>query len=487
MDELCGFVLRIDGRIKQARTANEPIATVNLVLSEGGTERRIAITMESAGEVRVLEQSRIFPTMESAASPPSLPLTFFDVLWSTAGPVRRLFFYDFPHPAAVFTVSVLPKLKSSLSLTLSRFYPLAGNLRCSASHDDVSEIGCTGGESLSFVLAECDSGFHELSGDYARDLSKLQRLAPRPIWSGAAKPLLAVQVTVFPDQGFTVGVWVHHVACDGSSFMHFVKSWASACRAVGIVEPAAPLFDRTAIPNPLQLRSVNFIPGYESSGTREASTLASNLVTATFALGQDHIQRLKCWVMAKARERNSTFHCSTVVVTYAYVWVCLLKTLGDAGDETAHFTFTADTRARLRSPLPETYFGNCIIPCFVEVKVSDLVGEDGIFAASEAIGKAIEDLKHGALKGVHGLCERWYHVTQKLPMTLAGSPKFKVYDTDFGWGRPVKVEMVMQRSRAVWLQDSRRGDGVEIGLSFEQHQMDVFERHFLRGLKLLPE
>ncbi|CAD5174948.1 unnamed protein product [Musa acuminata subsp. malaccensis] len=443
--------------------------------------------MESAGEVRVLEQSRIFPTMGSAAAPPSLPLTFFDVLWSTSGPFRRLFFYDFPHPAAVFADSVLPKLKSSLSLALARFYPLAGNLRCSVSHDDVSEIGWTEGESLSFALANYDSGFHELSGDHARDVSKLQRLAPRPIWSGAAKPLLAVQVTVFPDQGFTIGVWVHHVACDDSSFTRFIKSWASACRAGEIVEPAAPLFDRTAIPNPLQLRSVNFLPGYENSGTREASTLASNLVTATFALGQEHIRRLKCWVMAKAGERNTTFHCSTLVVTCAHVWFCLLKTLGDAGDETAHFTFTADARDRLRSPVPETYFGNCIVPCFVEVKVSDLVGEDGIFAASEAIGKAIEDLKHGALKGVHGLCERWYHVTQKLPMTLTGSPKFKAYDTDFGWGRPVKVETVLQKTRAMYLQDSRTGDGVEIGLSFEQHQMDAFERHFLSGLKLLPE
>ncbi|XP_065004176.1 anthocyanin 5-aromatic acyltransferase-like [Musa acuminata AAA Group] len=376
---------------------------------------------------------------------------------STSGPVRRLFFYDFPHPAAVFANLVLPKLKSSLSLALAQFYPLAGNLRCSVSHDDVSEVGWTGGESLSFVLAECDSGFHEFSGDYARDVYKLQRLAPRPIWSGAAKPLSAVQVTVFPDQSFTVGVWVHNVACDGSSFMRFVKSWASVCRAGEIVEPVPPLFDRTAIPYPLQLRSVNIIPGYESSWTREASTLASNLVTATFALGQDHIRRLKCW------------------------------TLGDAGDETAHFTFTADARDRLRSPVPETYFGNCIVPCFVEVKVSDLVGEDGIFAASEAIGKAIEDLKHGALKGVHGMCERWYHVTQKLPMTLTGSPKFKAYDTDFGWGRPVKVETVLQKTRAMYLQDSRRGDGVEIGLSFEQHQMDAFERHFLGGLKLLPE
>ncbi|CAD5174953.1 unnamed protein product [Musa acuminata subsp. malaccensis] len=219
--------------------------------------------MESAGEVRVLEQSRIFPSMGSAAPPPSLPLTFFDVLWSTSGPFRRLFFYDFPHPAAVFADSVLPKLKSSLSIALARFYPLAGNLRCS-SHDDVSEVGWIEGESVSFVLAECDSGFHELSRDYARDVSKLQRLAPRPIWSGAAKPLLAVQVTVFLDQGFTIGIWAHHVACDGTSFTRFVKSWASACRAGEIVEPAAPLFDRTAIPNPLQLRSVNFIPEIEN-------------------------------------------------------------------------------------------------------------------------------------------------------------------------------------------------------------------------------
>lgn len=68
-------------------------------------------------------------------------------------------------------------------------------------------------------------------------------------------------------------------------------------------------------------------------------------------------------------------------------------------------------------------------------------------------------------------------------MAVAGSPRFKAYATDFGWGRPVKVEMVIQGPGSISLAESRDGDGVEIGLAFEQPEMDLFERHFSDGLK----
>ena len=43
--------------------------------------------------------------------------------------------------------------------------------------------------------------------------------------------LAAVQVTVF-----TIDVSIHHVACDDSSYMHFVKTWAGHCRLAASVE-----------------------------------------------------------------------------------------------------------------------------------------------------------------------------------------------------------------------------------------------------------
>ncbi|CAL9077378.1 unnamed protein product [Musa acuminata var. zebrina] len=443
--------------------------------------------MVSVEAFRVLEQSQVSPP-NGSAPPASIPLSFFDIVMSPAGPVRRIFFYDFPHPTAVVVDSVLPRLRSSLSLALQRFYPLAGNLMCSSSPDDRSGIGCADGDSVSFVVVECVGvDFRELSGTRAHSVAELQLLAPRLVWSGAAKPLLAVQVTVFPNHGFAVGASVPHAACDGSSYVHFMNAWASACRTGQLAEPAQS-FDRTAVPNPLQLRSVNIFPGFDRCGTDESPTLASDFVSATFCLTQDQLQRLKRSVTAKFDERHGSFHCSTAVVTYAYAWICLVKTFGYAGDKIAHLIFLADYRGRLQPPLPMSYFGNCIVPCFVEVKVSDLVGEDGIVVAAEAIGKAIQGLRDGAaLEGVHEWGGRWQFAATQQAMTVAGSSRFRVYDADFGWGRPVKVEMVIQRAGALSLAESRSGDGVEIGLSFDRTEMDLFERHFSAGLKLLSE
>ena len=50
--------------------------------------------------------------------------------------------------------------------------------------------------------------------------------------------------------------------------------------------------------------------------------------------------------------------------------------------------------------------------------------------------------------------------------------------TDFGWGRPKKVELVsIDKTDAVSLMDSKNGGGaVEIGLALKKSQMEVFAR-----------
>ncbi|KAK8493682.1 hypothetical protein V6N12_000667 [Hibiscus sabdariffa] len=43
--------------------------------------------------------------------------------------------------------------------------------------------------------------------------------------------------------------------------------------------------------------------------------------------------------------------------------------------------------------IPATYFGNCLELCFVQMTGSELVGEDGVLAATKAIGNRVEELK----------------------------------------------------------------------------------------------
>jgi hypothetical protein len=136
------------------------------------------------------------------------------------------------------------------------------------------------------------------------------------------------------------------------------------------------------------------------------------------------------------------------VAASALAWVCLLKSgsAGVAGAERSHMLFSAECRSRLAPPLPAEYFGNCLRPCFVEAATADLLsGEtaDGVATAASAIGSAIREMEQGVLEGAEGWLGRVLSVLPERPMSVGGSPRHGVYETtDFGWGRPARVEMV---------------------------------------------
>ncbi|CAD5170718.1 unnamed protein product [Musa acuminata subsp. malaccensis] len=450
--------------------------------------------MSSPPQLRLLQTSQVSPP-PGTASESILPLTFFDILWLRGGAVERVFFYRLPYSTSYFCASVLPDLESSLSLALQQFYPLAGKIRRSPGlDDDKYEIRYVDGDSVSFTVAEYDADFDEVSGDHARDVGSLLPLLPRLSRSDDdGVPVLALQVTVFPNQGVAVGVAVHHAGCDGSSSMRFMFSWASTCAgprssAAAVVVP--PVFDRSLVSVPRDLYSIF----YRYYGQRADWIIHEDppvdMVIASFALKKDHIRRLKELVSAKAGAMEgggASLRCSTIMATYAYVWVCLVKARAYGSDRAAHFIFAADCRGRLRPPLPAAYFGNCIGVCFVEAKAGDLLRENGVVSAAKAIGKAIEEFADDPLRGAETWPERIKSIVPRQPLSVAGSPRFRVYDLDFGWGRPKKVVITsIMRSGAMSMAESREEEGgVEIGLVLPKHEIDQFGTCFSDGLEQL--
>ncbi|KAF7130256.1 hypothetical protein RHSIM_Rhsim10G0050500 [Rhododendron simsii] len=71
-------------------------------------------------------------------------------------------------------------------------------------------------------------------------------------------------------------------------------------------------------------------------------------------------------------------------------------------------------------------------------------------------------------------------------LSIAGSPRLENYNTDFGWGRPKKVELVsIAKSRAVTLSNSRDGNGgIEIGVVLKKHETEAFASLFASGLRV---
>ncbi|CAL9756719.1 unnamed protein product [Musa acuminata subsp. burmannicoides] len=132
----------------------------------------------------------------------TLPLTFFDLAWENTGAVERVFFYHVPHSTSDFFDSILTFFACRQDLPPPR---------------------------------------QGISGTHARDINVLRPLVPQlPKSDDGRVPLLALQVTVFPNQGAA--------ACDGLRSTRFMSCWASTrARSKGLAGALAspPVFDRS--------------------------------------------------------------------------------------------------------------------------------------------------------------------------------------------------------------------------------------------------
>lgn len=84
-------------------------------------------------------------------------------------------------------------------------------------------------------------------------------------------------------------------------------------------------------------------------------------------------------------------------------------------------------------------------------------------------------------------CEKWAELFETLKpyetvCNIAGSPRFRVYETDFGLGEPDRVELVsMNRDGEVVLVRGKQEETVQISVSLGSNQMDTFAESFLAG------
>ncbi|XP_078165574.1 anthocyanin 5-aromatic acyltransferase-like [Carex rostrata] len=445
--------------------------------------------------LKIMETSRVAPPPGTTPNCASLPFTFFDVFWIILPPVERLFFYPYCHPTTHFLSSLLPSLKRSLSLALATYYPLAGSYRLKPGTDNKLEHYYNEGDAVPFTVAECvDGRFEDLASDHERDVSQLDCLVPLLLKSGddqELKPVFAVQVTVFPDQGIVIGTSVNHTVCDGSTSMQFMHTWAETCLSGILSSSRVPVFDRSLVFDPSNLYSFFYSETQDmlKSAPKGVFKPRLDLVVATFTFRQWHIQRLKQLVSTKAEQRKmGSFHCSTIVVAFAYIWSCFVQAKGIDSSKRACIGIAADVRARIQPPIPEEYFGNCIAICLASANVADLIQDDGIVMAAEAIGKAVAQPSE-RLKVARNWMREYAAYAGVPVLTVAGSPKFRAYDVDFGFGRPMKVEIISAtKTGAMSVAESRDEQGsVEIGISFPKDEMDCFKKCFSDGLKLLSE
>nr|XP_043610034.1 anthocyanin 5-aromatic acyltransferase-like [Erigeron canadensis] len=468
--------------------------------------------MELPFNLTIIEKCHISPPPDSIIPPISLPLTFLDIPWLFHPSNQTLFFFQKPPPKTTIT-TVINHLKQSLSLTLHHFHPLAGNLSVPPPPAE-PYILYKKGDSVSLTIAETNTNSNHLSSHNPRNLTNLYSLLPKLISPCLSRdthvtnvlPLLAIQITVFGDSGFCIGITVQHVAADERTLDQFMRCWTSICKSLLLNKDSffgfkfsstTPWFDRSIILDTFSLKSTflkkwwNQMNSYKNS--HEETKKDNNMVQSTFVLKLSDINMIKNHILVKCRMINEDppIHLSPYVSACSYIWICLLKVgeIIDTKDGCQYLGFNAGGITRLGYDVPSNYFGNCIGFGRCKGLENELLSENGVVFAAKCIGKEIKRLD----KDVLGGGENWISDWNELNIRILGSPKVDSYGLDFGWGKVVKVEKISSdfnyhgnKVNVISLSGSREfNGGMEIGVVLSRDRMKAFSSVFNDGLRNL--
>ncbi|KAK1439736.1 hypothetical protein QVD17_05556 [Tagetes erecta] len=441
----------------------------------------------------VLEHSQVSPPPNTVGCR-SLPLTFFDILWlGVHDPVHTLFFYDLQITKTHFIKTIVPNLKQSLSITLQHFFPFVGKLAIFPTTTRKPEIRFVEGDSVTVTFAECNLDFNDLTGNHPRKCDKFYHLIPllrhtTKDYNCITFPVFSVQVTLFPNRGISIGMTNHHSLGDASTRFCFLKAWASIAQSGPdesfLTNGTLPIFDRL----------VNY-PKLDESNLKNAKVETFNedyqlprlsgptdKVRATFILTRTVINGLKSLVSTQLPELA---YVSSFTVACAYIWNCVAKLYND---ELALFIFVVDCRSRLDPPIPATYFGNSVMPCMTLARTSILKEKEGFLTAAKMIGENLHKMltdKDGVAKDIGPIEKLFPDGWPKKTMGVAGTPKLKFYDLDFGFGKPRKHETVsIDYNGSISISACRESnEDLEIGVCLSAVEMDYFVSNFNSGLK----
>ncbi|KAJ7000633.1 hypothetical protein NC653_011173 [Populus alba x Populus x berolinensis] len=196
-----------------------------------------------------------------------------------------------------------------------------------------------------------------------------------------------------------------------------------------------------------------------------AIAVRSSSVRATFELSREDIKKLRERVLANLVKEGSKetrpIHLSTFVLVLAHGFVCIAKARGFESNRKVLIGFAVDSES--------------------------LLEENGFMHVAEMLSELIKNLEKGVLDGAKETAASFMKEAAggAALLGVAGSNRFEVYGTDFGWGKPEKVEITsIDRTGAISLAESKDGNGgVEIGFVLEKHEMEKFTSLFVDGLK----
>ncbi|XP_010478802.1 PREDICTED: BAHD acyltransferase At5g47980-like [Camelina sativa] len=384
--------------------------------------------------------------------------------------VSTIFFYNNTNDLNSETTS--QKLKTSLSQTLSRFYPLAGRI-------DGSSITCND-EGAVFTEARTDL----LLSDYLKTLNtdeSFEKLLPTtaPGESPTAWPLVNVKVSSFGSgSGVAVAVGISHLICDAASLFTFVSDWAATTKGnSNDLTVSSPLFASTTIYPPAKTSFQ--VPKMDAlTGSSE------KCVTKRFVFESSKIAELK----SKAASETVAVPTRVEAIS-ALIWKCATKAASSRCNWSSMINLAMDIRLRTSSDiLSQDAIGNLLTSFFLKKEPGSVMEIDQIVAqfrkAKEGVNEMIKESATTATLGQNLMKKGFEFLLALRPDTnlyvVTSWCSKRFYEVDFGMGVPVwigpSIASILNNKLCVLLMDAKDGKSVEAWIGLPEQDMAVFMR-----------
>ncbi|XP_049403099.1 uncharacterized acetyltransferase At3g50280-like [Solanum stenotomum] len=407
--------------------------------------------------VNLVSKCTIFPSEKSSRT--DLKLSVSDLPMLSVHYIQKGCLFTRPSFPIAQLISLL---KLSLSQTVTHFPPLAG--RFVTDSDGYVYITCND-EGVDFVHATATHiSIRDVIGsidvpDHVKEFFPLDRTVS---YRGHFIPLLAVQVTELAD-GVFIGCAVNHSVTDGTSFWNFFNTFAEVSRGVKRIV-RQPDFTRDSV---LISNSVLKLP---ADGPKVTFAGDAPLRERIFSFSRESIQRLKAKtnhqklnfdgeinivelmskqsndplkIKTETEKINPTAEISSFQSLCALLWCAVTRARKFPASKMTTFRMAVNCRHRLQPKLNPLYFGNAIQSIPTYVSAGDVLSHDLHWCAEQLNinVKAHDDVM------VRKFVEDWEKDPRCFPLgnfdgamlTMGSSPRFPMYENDFGWGRPVAV------------------------------------------------
>ncbi|CAN7070090.1 unnamed protein product [Brassica rapa subsp. trilocularis] len=397
----------------------------------------------------IISKCIVYPEKKSTVA--DLRLSVSDLPMLSCHYIQKGVLLPTPPPPSFSFDDLVSSLRRSLSSALSLFPPLAGRFYTSPSGHIYITCNDAGAD---FVAA---SAKHVTVSDVlspgkdvpllVREFFVFERLVS---YNGHHKPLAAVQVTELED-GVFVGCTVNHCVTDGTSFWHFFNTLADLTS--GKMIKHLPDFSRHTVFDSPQVLPIP--PG----GPRVTFDADQPIRERIFHFSREAISKLKQRTNynkvngmksngnggGKITKKNQdpTAEISSFQSLSAQLWRSVTRARNLDPSKTTTFRMAVNCRHRLEPKMDPYYFGNAIQSIPTMASAGDLLANDLRWSADQLHRNVVA---HDDATVRRGIAD-WESNPRLFPLgnadgasiTMGSSPRFPMYDNDFGWGKPLAV------------------------------------------------